>query len=413
MISRQAVNIFYNDQWDFNDATLFEKHPLWEIFRWQYGPQRHGLGGVAMKLLEPLIRWNSRYEAYGIGAILVLATVLALYLKTRLFGPVSYYDAIIPAFFLTPVQFEIVIGATNPGWSAIPLLLIIIYCLCWTVGSSGWKYFGVLLTNFLLIYTGYGIFLGLLTPAAIAIDYWRKKEFGSAVAFLISIASLASFFVGYQSHHSGAECFSLAPSNPILYAMFMSCMFGNAAGLKGSAGFVLVVGLMMLVISVVCLDIVLKRLRHGNSISLTRDMVTSILIAFCLIFLLGTAYGRLCLGMGFAMMPRYVTYTVLGFYGLYLFSLSISQKRLRAFLTTTLCLLALLSSVRMNRYDAELAKQISNGKRAWRDCYLQQHDVQRCDALTNFQIYPEYTQELQRKLDSLERSHLNLFDTEE
>ncbi len=44
MISQGAVNIFYNDQWDFNDATLFEKHSLWEIFRWQYGPQRHGLG---------------------------------------------------------------------------------------------------------------------------------------------------------------------------------------------------------------------------------------------------------------------------------------------------------------------------------------------------------------------------------
>lgn len=412
MISRQAVNVFYNDQWDFNDATLFEKHTLWEIFRWQYGPQRHGLGGVAMKLLEPSIRWNSRYEAYGIGAILLVATLLALYLKTRLFGPLSYGDAIIPAFFLTPAQFEIVIGATNPGWSAIPLLLMILYCLCWMIGLSGWKYVGVLLINFLLIYTGYGIFLGLLTPAAIAIAYWRTKEVGSVAAFWISIASLLSFFVGYRSHLSGAECFSVFPSNPVLYALFMSSMYGNAAGLKGSTALVVVVGVMMLVISIVALDILLKRLRHDDSTSLTRDLVTSILIAFCLIFMLGTAYGRSCLGMGFAMMPRYVTYTVLGFYGLYLFSLSISRKRMRALLATTLCLLALLSSVRMNRYDAETAAYISNGKRAWRDCYLQRHDAQRCDAVTGFQIYPEYSAEFQRKLDFLERNQLNLFDPE-
>jgi hypothetical protein len=31
-----------------------------------------------MKLLEPSIRWNSRYEAFGIGAIILLAAILAL-----------------------------------------------------------------------------------------------------------------------------------------------------------------------------------------------------------------------------------------------------------------------------------------------------------------------------------------------
>ena len=412
MISRQAVNVFYSDQWDFNDATLFEKHTLWEVFRWQYGPQRHGLGGVAMKLLEPSIRWNSRYEAYGIGVILLVAALLALYLKARLFGPIGYADVVIPAFFLTPAQFEIVIGATNPGWSAIPLLLIILNCLCWTISSSAWKYFGVVVVNFLLVYTGYGIFMGLLTPAAIAIVYWRTKEAGSAAAFWISIASLLSFFLGYQPHHSGAECFTVFPANPVLYAMFMSSMFGNAAGLKGSTALVLLVGAMMLVVSIVSLDILVKRLRHDDSPSLTRDLVASILIAFCLIFMLGTAYGRLCLGMAFATMPRYVTYTILGLFGLYLFSLSMSRTRLRALLTTTVCLIAVLSSVRMSRYDAETATYISNGKRAWRDCYLQLHDVRRCDAETNFQIYPEYSAGFQRKLDFLEQNQLNLFDRE-
>ena len=211
MISQGTVNIFYYDQWDFNDATLFEKHTLWEIFRWQYGPQRHGLGGVAMKLLEPLIRWNSRYEAFGIGAIILMAAILALYLKSRLFGRIGYSDMIIPAFFLTPAQFEVVLGATNPGWGAIPVLLITLYCLSWTIPSGRWKYICVLLANFLLIYTGYGVFVGLLTPAVIALDYCKTRQAASAAAFLISIASLVSFFIGYQSHHSGAACFSLSP----------------------------------------------------------------------------------------------------------------------------------------------------------------------------------------------------------
>jgi hypothetical protein len=410
MISQGAVNIFYYDQWDFNDATLFEKHTLWEIFRWQHGPHRQGLGGVAMKLLEPSIRWNSRYEAFGIGAIILAAAILALYLKTRLLGPIAYSDAIIPAFFLTPAQFETVLGATNPSWGAIPVLLIILYCLSWTIRSGRWKYVCVLLANFFLIYTGFGVFAGLLTPVVIALDYWKTRQVLSVAALLISIASLASFFVGYQSHHSAADCFSIVPANPILYAMFMSCMFGNAVGLKGSGYLLLLVGVIILIVSLVCLDKVLRRLRRDEPISLTRDTVIGVLLGFCLIFMLATAYGRLCLGFDFAMMPRYVTYTVLDFYGLYLFSLSIPGKRARTLLITTLCLLALLSSARMNRYDASLAKDISDGKRAWRDCYLGRHNIAQCNALANFQIYPFDEKQLQRKLDFLEQNHLNLFD---
>ena len=78
IISRYAVNVFYWDQWDFNNATLFEQHTLWEIFRWQHGPDRQGLGGVLEKLFEPLIHWNTRYESFGIGAIIVIAAILAL-----------------------------------------------------------------------------------------------------------------------------------------------------------------------------------------------------------------------------------------------------------------------------------------------------------------------------------------------
>ena len=40
LISQYAVNIFYSDQWEFNDATLFQKHSLWQMFSWQHGPHR-------------------------------------------------------------------------------------------------------------------------------------------------------------------------------------------------------------------------------------------------------------------------------------------------------------------------------------------------------------------------------------
>ena len=73
LLSRYAVNIFFSDQWDFNNSTLFEQHTFWQIFRWQHGPHRQGLGGVISKLLEPLFHWNSRSEAFLVGAIIAVA----------------------------------------------------------------------------------------------------------------------------------------------------------------------------------------------------------------------------------------------------------------------------------------------------------------------------------------------------
>src|ERR671925_2294797 len=53
LISKYAVNIFFSDQWDFNDATLFQKHTIWQMFAWQHGPHRQGLGALFSKLVEP------------------------------------------------------------------------------------------------------------------------------------------------------------------------------------------------------------------------------------------------------------------------------------------------------------------------------------------------------------------------
>ena len=53
LISQYAVNIFFSDQWDFNDATLFQKHSIWQMFTWQHGPHRQGLGALFARMVEP------------------------------------------------------------------------------------------------------------------------------------------------------------------------------------------------------------------------------------------------------------------------------------------------------------------------------------------------------------------------
>src|ERR1700726_3731631 len=54
LISRYAVNVFFSDQWDFNNTTLFARQSLWGMFYAQHGPHRQGLGALFERMVDPL-----------------------------------------------------------------------------------------------------------------------------------------------------------------------------------------------------------------------------------------------------------------------------------------------------------------------------------------------------------------------
>ena len=417
LISRYSVNILAWDQWDIDEATLFQHHSLWEMFCWQNGPHRQGLGALFQKLIDPRIHWNSRYEAFAICGIIFVAAVLALLLKIRLYGAIGYSDVLIPLLFLTPLQYETLTAAPNPAHGPLPLLLTVLYCGCWLIHSCRWKYLCVLLTNFFLIYTGFGIFIGFITPALLALDYYANTRHLASryrwwrfAALSISTASLASFFVSYK-FHAAADCFSSVPNNPEDYLRFVAIMFAHVAGLRipnlALATFVGSIGLLWLLAAA---SLAVRKLLAQGSDTWPRDAAIAALLAFSAAFCLNTAYGRLCLGLQSAASSRYTEYVVLGFFGLYLSALSASSRTLRNVLILVLLVLSLLSSHHLNRIDAGALRGISDGKRAWRECYLARHDMQECDTLTHFQILNPKTTQPQEKLDFLERNHLNLYD---
>jgi len=418
LISQYAVNVLFSDQWDFDNATLFQQHSIWEMFRWEHAPHRQGLGALLQKLIDPWIHWNGRDEAFFVGAIIVIAAVMALLLKVRLYGAVGYSDVIIPLLFLTPLQYETLVVTPNFAHGSLPSLLTVLYCFCWLIRPYHWKYICVLSVNFLLIYTGFGIFMGLVTPALLALDYYGntrhfppKYQWGSAAALTISIASLASFFVGYK-FQSAVDCFSPAPRNPFVYAWFAALMFASAAGLKIlSLIFATLIGSVAWLVVVVGLLVTVKRLLAQKSDTWPRDAAIAALLAYCVVFCLNTAYGRLCLGLAGAGASRYTPYVVLGFFGSYLYALSNQGRNLRVSLVLALLVFSILSARPLDRKDARELVYFGYAKRVWRQCYLARHDIDECDALTNFQIYPGPNEtHLQEKLDFLERNHLNLYD---
>lgn len=203
VISKYSVNLFFWDEWDIY-GLLFEHAHWWQIFVAEHGPPREGLGVVIVSGLLGLTHWNSRVQAFAIGAAIVLAMVLTIRLKLRVFGPLTITDAIIPALFLGLGQWEVLVSAPGPSAQAFPLLLIMAYCISWLQECRFLRYALVIVINFVLIYTGYGIFIAGITLALFALDCLHRTQAGdvrgataSLLAATIAAASLASFFYHY------------------------------------------------------------------------------------------------------------------------------------------------------------------------------------------------------------------------
>ena len=413
-INRYSVNLFFWDHWDFENGPLFEHHSLWEVFRWQHGPHRQGFGGLLSALIDPLFHWSSRAQSFEAGILVLLASFCALWLKRRLWGRLEYFDAAIPLLFLVRNQAESFIAGANISHGPVPLFLILIYCLAWTVNNLRWKYSLVVALNFFLIYTGFGIFIGIVTPLLLTIQMFRKEADNAEriyclVALIGAAASLASFFTGYH-FDPAVDCFSTRPHHPLPYLWFVHLMFANFAGIKGMGlvptFFGSMIGLAILTsFALAVSNLVAQRIENR-----TRALVIAALSGYALLFCANTAVGRICLGVDAGQAPRYVVYLITGFLALYLSCLAIRNETRRNVAVCIFLAFAAWCGLHLNSADWLTARNRAYDQRAWRECYLKRESVKVCDALSNTKIYPwpEATH-LQEKLQFLKQKHLNLY----
>ncbi len=409
-IHTEAVNIFFWDQWDFNNPILFHPQPLWQAFRHQHGPHRQGLGALAGLLVGRLSHWSTRSDAFAIGTIVVIASLCALWLKKRLCGSLAYSDVIIPMLFFTRVQWETYLGTTNLAHGSLPLLMIVLYCLAWTCQRDILKYPLVLILNFLAIYTGFGLFLGFVTPVLLAVDSYnritsrQRTPWYPIVACILSVVSIGSFFADYVRN---PDCLAFIYSHPASYIVFVCMMFSGFLAARGyyfsAAGGAVVLAIFLAVVVVHLartLDPSNKKRKFGASVAILA------LLSFSLLFAAGTATGRICVDSSSAQTSRYMIYLVPGFLGIYLHALSL-QGKLRQASITILLVLSLLAS-----FPTGVAHkgQMEKARLVWKNCYLKLEDVEQCDEITNFKIHPapEATQ-LKEKLLYLKQHQLNLY----
>jgi hypothetical protein len=441
---RYSVNLIYWDQWDFYTA-LFNHASLWQIFSWQHGPHREGIGLVLDKLVLQSTRWNSRAEALFIVAALLAAALVALRLKQLLFAGMGsrnfdYTDIAIPFLFLTFAQMEALVGEANPSYSAIPELLIGLYCLAWMLPKPPARYSAVLILNFLLIYTGFGFFMGVVTIAVLIFDvrhaYRTESESPSfpAVALLIALASLASFFYHYR-WDPAVPSFHFPDAHPLNYPWFIALIMSYFLGLR-------TVVLASVIGSFVALAAIAILVWHGASLwrnrdssvpdgtidrtrertmDRTMDRMTDqttdrtidrtivVLVGFSLLFAANGAIGRVCLGMPeAAQISRYMGLLVPAYLAIYFHLLTWRKSAFRTTLLAVFVIALIPGVARMpNGYSPQL---VSDGKQAWKTCILQTGAIDYCDRATGFALYPDPRKtHLLEKLQFLQKHRLNLY----
>jgi hypothetical protein len=422
VIWKYAINVFFYDQWSYLTPFFRHQPTLAELFFWQHGEHFEGVGLIADKFLYPLTHWNARVDPFLIGGSIFAAMLLALRLKRKLFGAFSYSDVAIPVIFLTLAQYEALVGTPNPGYSSLPLLMMILYCLALLGRNRMRRYSLVLALNFLLIYTGLGLFMGAVTVGIFLLEcYWSWRHMTSVpfsqalTGLIVAAASLASFFIHY-TFVAGVQCFEMPHRHLLQYARFTALMFAGSVVPRplhvSSAMTVLGVAILSAAVGIFGSHL-LHLLKGADS---DAHLVGAVLLGYGLLFSVSASIGRLCMGLQAAFGSRYVTLLIPAFLAIYFYLLSRSWQG-KQNLVLALWVLLLLPAVL--RKPWEDIRWYSNGKRDWANCYVRMENIHYCDQSANFALQPPPEEigdfghgpdlNLQQKLDYLKRHQLNLF----
>ena len=416
LIDQKAVNILFWDQWDFL-TPLFEGRGPWELFNWQHGLHRMGVGYFLIQALAEWTGWNTRADSFAILALVILAGLAALVLKKRLFGSLSAWDLLIPLIFLTASQYEIFIGTPDESAGAFPLLLVVLLCLAWTIDPPAVRLPAVLVINLLTIFTGYGFIAAPITAALFAGQLFadvrvrpRSQAWISGVGLLGSLGSIAWFMNGYI-FFPNTGCAGVRPSDLVRFPLFSGVMFARFIGLDFTIlrWPTIILGMILLsiftgMLGFLIYKVIVRRVSNGKT---WRSII--FLAGFSLLFSLSAAVGRFCMGMASAQASRYMTLLIPAFLGLYFFLLAIPKPGLRHLSVGVLAAAVLCAQLPYGSNDLRIIHFYSVEKENWKTCYLTYENIELCNQRTNFQIYPTNDARLQSRLDYLKQNRINLY----
>jgi len=413
LVDRYSVNMMFGDQWDF--CQPFQGDTLWGSFDHQHGPHRQGVGLLLTRVIAYYSRLNSRWDSFGLSFVLIAAAAFGLLLAylCGLRNPLAFLP--IPMLYLTGRQWEHFVCASNISHGAMPILLFTLYGIAWFIRPHFLRLLLISLLTFCLIFTGFGIFVGLVTPMILlveAVQAARAREFPRA-AFVIAalIANAISWWMFSWNYvfQPAAAGFRFPYEKPLEYLYFIGMMFANYFGLSTPGRPAVLLGLFIAgCLGFLCLFHGWRFLRNGV-IHQPTSVVIFALAAYSLIYCVNTAIGHVFLNWTVqATASRYVTLMIPA--GLAIFLHLATRKPPR--LGTTLALLYAFALIPCAFYIDPSATAFMESFRdrrvIWRRTYLATQDVHQADAASGFQVYPASNDIIDR-LNYLRLHQLNLF----
>jgi len=411
LINLYNVNVPFHDHWKY--YFVLAEHPgLWTMFTLQHGPHRMGLGLLLSRILTRATRWNMRAEAFTIGACLTASVVLALCLKRRLFGRLAWYDVAIPLIVLTPAQWKIWQPTSIPAASAIPLFLVILYALAFTIRRTGQRCVILAAITFLAVFTGYGLFLGPVTVGLSLVHmahaiYRRDKRDAILNGGLFVAASCTGllFLIGYR-FNPGVPRFVFPFPQPGMYPYTMALLMGRAIGLLGMNWPVAAMGGLAIVAAAVAWILHVR----GAVTLRPRSVAIVALITFSFLYDANSVVGRIAEGLVISTDSHYVTLTIPGLLGIYLACLDVESRIFRLPFLAVVLATAAYGGLMVKGADQKMMKMYASGQQRWIKTYLATHRVDMADQAAGFQLHVNPAKvQLQERLDYLERHRLGFF----
>jgi hypothetical protein len=344
----------------------------------------------------------------------MLAALAGIWLALRC-GVGGWGLLAVPLIYLNIRQCHMFIATANPSHGAVPMLLFTLYCLALFLKSLPWRLCVLSVLTFLLIFTGFGLFAGFITPVLLIVEFIHivrrnapqraRQATYTVLAMVVTAVSWIVFLIGYQIHATGI---TFSHGSPPLYFGFIGAMFGNFFGLGQASPMAVVVGLFAFVcLLVVCLYHFSRLLKWGINGGNTTSAVIFCCSAFALLFSTQAAEGRVGFGWQTGASSRYVTLMIPMAMALLIhLAASPSLERYRLSIIFT-CLLALGTGT-LNQTEIDGAQRLHDGCLAWESAYLQTRDPAAADRIAHFAIYEG---DLSNRLEQLRRAKLNLFDS--
>jgi len=408
-------NIIFWDEWELVDL-LNKNTDLVSLFFTQHNEHRIGTGLLLFKFLVTFSNWNIIFETFTSGVLIALSSLIALLIKRKLFGKFDYWDVLIPIIFLNLYQWENLVTGFQILF-ILPLFFFFLSLYLFTLPNSLLRNFSLLIISFL---SAYSHFHGLIVSLIISLFFFYnfitlKAQRNSFLAYFVTSFLLPStYFLNYQREPN----FRVKEVNLNFLIGIVKYVFLEITRLTGflpkkvfSSFFDFFYNFLIIITApIISIGFFVFSLFMFNKERNLKFMIILFLFIFSLLFATITAYGRIQLGVEGGYTPRYSTFIIPIYLGIFFSLKTLQNRQIQTFLSIVLIGLFLTVHFLGDYQNYTHVQERKKGLSSWSKCYLKTEDIQTCNKETQALVYPgENPPSLKTRLELLKERKLNIF----